>query len=142
MGPVVSLPTASDDRLGTDAWSGGLAAVGLAMPGKWVVGALVQNLWDISGDAEVNQFLLQYFVNYNMAGGWYLTSAPIMTANWEAASGQRWTIPVGGGVGKIFKVGSQPMNAQVQAFYNLEKPNSVGDWSLRVQLQLLFPKGG
>jgi hypothetical protein len=77
-----------------------------------------------------------------MAGGWYLTSAPVMTADWNADSDQRWTIPVGGGVGKIFKVGSQPMNAQFQAFYNLEKPDAIGDWSLRVQLQLLFPKGG
>jgi hypothetical protein len=142
VGPVLSMPTATDDRLGSDTWSGGLGAVGLAMPGKWVVGALVQNLWDISGDAEVNQFLFQYFVNYNMAGGWYLTSAPIVTANWGADSNQRWTVPVGGGVGRIFRVGSQPMNAQSQIFYNIDKPDSVGDWSVRLQLQLLFPKGG
>jgi len=24
----------------------------------------------------------------------------------------------------------------------LEKPDTVGDWSLQLQLQLLFPKGG
>jgi hypothetical protein len=142
VGPVLSMPTATDDRLGNDTWSGGLGAVGLAMPGQWVVGALLQNLWDISGDAEVNQFLLQYFVNYNMARGWYLTSAPIMTADWNADSDQRWTVPVGGGFGRIFKVGSRPMNAQMQAFYNVEKPDHIGDWSLRLQLQLLFPKGG
>jgi len=142
VGPVLNLPTATDDRLGVDAWSGGVGAVGLTMPGNWVVGALVQNLWSFAGDDDVNQFLVQYFVNYNMAGGWYLTSAPIITANWEADSGQRWTVPVGGGVGKIFRVGSQPMNAQVQTFYNVDKPDSVGDWSLRIQLQLLFPKGG
>jgi len=142
VGPVVSLPTATDDRLGTDTWSGGISAVGLTMPGNWVVGALVQNLWDVSGDADVNQLLFQYFVNYNMAGGWYLSSAPIITADWEADSDQRWTVPLGGGVGKIFRIGSQPMNAQVQAFYNLDKPDTVGDWSLRLQLQLLFPKGG
>jgi hypothetical protein len=33
------------------------------------------------------------------------------------------------------------MNAQFQAFYNVEKPDFVGDWSLRFQLQFLFPKG-
>jgi hypothetical protein len=64
-----------------------------------------------------------------------------MTADWNADSNQRWTVPIGGGFGKIFKLGSQPMNAQVQAFYNLEKPDAIGDWSLRLQLQLLFPKG-
>lgn len=44
VGPVLSLPTATDDRLGPDAWAGGISAVGLTMPGNWVVGALIQNL--------------------------------------------------------------------------------------------------
>ncbi|RLA03035.1 MAG: neuromedin U, partial [Gammaproteobacteria bacterium] len=141
VGPVLTFPTATDDRLGVDAWSGGIGAVGLAMPGKWVVGALIQNVWSFSGDDDVNQLLFQYFINYNMEGGWYLTTAPIITANWEADSGERWTVPVGGGFGKIFRIGSQPMNAQFQAFYNIDKPDFVGDWSLRFQLQFLFPKG-
>ncbi len=141
VGPVLSLPTATDDRLGPDAWAGGIGVVGLTMPGSWVIGALAQNLWSFSGDDDVNQFLFQYFVNYNMADGWYLSSAPIITADWNAQSGQKWTIPLGGGFGKIFKMGKQPMNAQFQAFYNVGKPDLVGDWSLRFQLQFLFPKG-
>jgi hypothetical protein len=141
VGPVLSMPTATDDRLGPDAWAGGLGVVALTMPGHWVVGGLIQNLWSFSGDDDVNQFLFQYFINYNMAGGWYVSSAPIITADWNADSGQQWTIPFGGGVGKIFKIGKQPMNAQFQAFYNVEKPDFVGDWSLRFQLQFLFPKG-
>ena len=63
-----------------------------------------------------------------------------MTANWEADSGDRWTIPVGGGVGKIFKIGKQPVNGQVSAYYNVEKPDFGADWQLRLQLQFLFPK--
>ena len=47
--------------------------------------------------------MIQPFVNYNMADGWYLVSAPIITANWEADSDDRWTVPLGGGFGKIFK---------------------------------------
>ena len=73
-------------------------------------------------------------------------AAVLVLAAWVPAHaqdcGQRWTVPVGGGIGKIFKVGSQPMNAQARAFSNVEKPDTVGNWSLRVQLQLLFPKGG
>ena len=66
-------------------------------------------------------FLLQYFINYNFKGGLYLTSSPIITANWEAASGNKWVIPFGGGVGKIFRIGKLPLNAQTQAFYNVEQ---------------------
>jgi hypothetical protein len=84
--------------------------------------------------------LIQPFVNYNLPDGWYLVSSPIITANWEADSDNTWLVPVGGGVGKIFRIGSQPMNAQMQAFYNVEKPAVAGDWTLRFQLQFLFPK--
>ena len=67
----------------------------------------------------------------------------IITANWEADPDDRWIVPFGGGVGKIFAIGSQKMNGQVQAFYNVVKIDSIDgpDWSLRVQLQFLFPKG-
>ncbi len=142
LGPVVMIPTNTDDALGGDGWAGGVGFVGLVMPGQWVVGSLISNVWDVSGDQEVNFFTWQYFINYNFPKhkGWYLTSAPIMTANWNAESGNRWTVPIGGGFGKIFKMGTQNVNAQVQAFYNLEKPENAPDWQLRLQFQLLYPK--
>ena len=143
LGPVFSFPTATDDVLGTDKWSAGPSAVALTINGPWVIGGLASNLWSYAGDsdrADVNQFLFQYFINYNLADGWYLSSAPIITANWEADSGNQWTIPFGGGVGKIFKIGKQAMNAQMQAFYNAAKPDNGPDWTLRLQLQFLFPK--
>jgi hypothetical protein len=142
VGPVLVIPTASNDALGQDQWAAGVGVVGLMMPGQWVIGSLISNVWDVNGKQRVNFFTWQYFINYNFkkAKGWYFTSAPIMTANWEAESGNQWTIPVGGGFGKIFKIGKQPVNAQVQAFYNVEVPENGPDWQLRLQFQLLFPK--
>lgn len=143
VGPIFSFPTATDKVLGTDKWSAGPSAVALMIRGPWVVGALASNLWSYAGDDDrenVNQFLLQYFVNYNLPQGWYISSAPIITANWKADGGDVWTVPFGGGVGKIFRIGKQPMNAQVQAFYNVAKPDNGPDWTLRLQLQFLFPK--
>ena len=52
----------------------------------------------------------------------------ITSADWEADSDNTWTVPVGGGFGKIFRIGKQPMNASVQAFYNVEKPDFGADW--------------
>jgi hypothetical protein len=143
VGPVFSFPTASDRVLGTDKWSAGPSAVVLTIRGPWVVGALANNLWSYAGDddrKDVNQFLLQYFINYNLPKGWYISSAPIITANWKADSGNKWIVPFGGGIGKIFRIGKQPVNAQVQAFYNAVKPDNGPDWTLRLQLQFLFPK--
>lgn len=142
VGPMVQLPTTSNSRLGKDEWGAGISAVALTMPGRWVLGGLISNLWGISEAPgnEINSFTFQPFVNYNFNKGWYFTFSPIISANWEADNGQKWTVPFGGGIGKIFKIGKQAMNAQAHYYYNLEKPDITGDWSIRLQLQFMFPK--
>ena len=143
-GPVFLIPTATDDVLGTEKWAAGPSFVGLITPTPWVVGFLASNIWSFAGDSDrsdLNLFTLQYFINYNLPHGWYLVSAPIITANWEANSDNTWTVPFGGGAGKVFKLGNQPINVQSQAFYNIEKPENGPEWQLRFQIQFLFPKG-
>jgi hypothetical protein len=142
-GPVLLLPTASDDKLGKDKWGAGPSAVALTSDGPWLYGVLVSQIWSFAGDSDrddVNQSLMQPFVNYNLPDGWYLVSSPIITANWEADSNDTFTVPLGGGFGKIFRIGRQPVNAQIQAFYNVERPDYGADWTLRMQWQFLFPK--
>ncbi len=142
-GPVLLLPTATDDKLGAEKWGAGPSAVALTTDGPWLYGVLVSHIWSFAGDSDrsdVNQSLIQPFVNYNLPDGWYLVSSPIITANWEADSEDTWTFPLGGGIGKIFRMGRQPLNAQVQAFYNVEAPDNGADWQLRLQWQFLFPK--
>ena len=140
-GPALEFPTNSDDQLGVDNFSAGPAFVALQMKGPWVYGGLVTQLWSYTGEApETNKMLIQPFINYNMKDGWYLTSSPIITADWTAHYSNRWTIPIGGGVGRVFHIGKQAVNAQTQAFYNVESPSGGGDWGLRFQIQFLFPK--
>jgi hypothetical protein len=144
VGPTFLLPTATDEDLGTGKWGAGVAGVGLVMHGPWVYGALINNIWSFAGDssrADVNQMTLQPFVNYNFKEGWYLSTAPIITANWEAEDDERWTLPVGGAFGRVFKLGKQPVNAQLGAYYNAIAPDDTGpQWQIRAQIQLLFPK--
>jgi hypothetical protein len=142
VGPVFLLPTATDNTLGADKWGAGASAVVLSMPGNWVIGSLFSNLWSVggSGQKDVNLFTWQYFINYNLPNSWYLTTAPIITANWETNSADRWTVPVGGGIGKIFRIGKQPVNAQVSAYKNIQTPAFGANWQFRLQLQFLFPK--
>ncbi len=145
VGPAILLPTRTNDRLGVGEWGAGPTAVFLTFPGRWVIGSLVSNVWSFHENHEedrVNLFTWQPFINYNFDGGWYLTTSPIITANWEADSNNTWTVPVGGGGGRVFRIGKQPVNCSLQGFYNVEKPDDIGpDWSIRFQFQLLFPKG-
>jgi hypothetical protein len=143
IGPAVVLPTATKDRYASDKWSAGPAVVALTMPGKWVIGVLAQNVWSFAGDSDastVNKFLFQYFVNYNLEDGWYLSSTPVLTANWEASSGNKWTIPFGGGVGKLMRWGKLPVDLKLAAYWNAEKPEFGPDWNLQFTIKFLFPK--
>jgi len=142
LGPTFTLPTATDRLLGAGKYSIGPAAVALTMQGRWVIGALVNNQWSVAGwgHKDVNAMVIQPFINYNFEHGWYATSSPVMTANWTARASDQWTVPVGGGVGKLSKFGPLPVNMSLQGFYNADRPKGAADWQLRFQIQLLFPK--
>jgi len=140
VGPVLNLPTTTKAGLGADQWGGGLSAVGVWIKDKWVAGGLVNNVWGFEETDELNAFLFQYFINYNLDKGWYLVSAPINTADWNADASNRWIIPLGGGAGKIVKFGKLPVNINAQLYYNVEKPDGYGDYTARIQLQFMFPK--
>ena len=154
VGPTFTFPTATQKVLGSQKWSMGPAGVVLTMQGPWVLGALMNNQWSFAGwgDKAVNAMLLQWFINYNLPGGWYLTTSPIITANWKAdKAGDVWTVPLGGGVGKLFRLGELlplegqaiaklPINTQIGAYGNVVKPEFGPDWQLRFQVQFLFPK--
>ena len=64
----------------------------------------------------------------------------MITVDWKADSGERWTVPLGIGVGKIFSMGNQIVNAQIAAFYNVESPTGGVAWTIRPQIAFLFPK--
>jgi hypothetical protein len=143
-GPVTQVPTDSNG-LGNKNWGLGPSFVLLRLEqgNPWVYGFLVNNVWSLSGSergGSYNNGLIQPFVNYNFRDGFYLTSAPIATVNWKADSGQRWTVPLGGGVGKIFHIGRLPVNTQLSAYYNVVHPDDGASWQLRFQVQLMFPK--
>jgi len=144
VGPVFLLPTATQTAIGTGKWSVGPSAVGLLQTKHWTVGALANQLWSFAGldnRSSVSLMTVQYFVNYNLPHAWYLSSSPILTFNWKASAGNEWTVPFGGGVGKILRLGKLPLNGQLQGYYNLRSANAteIGSWQIRIQLAFLFP---
>jgi hypothetical protein len=143
VGPSLNMNTATKDELGSGKWSAGPTAVALAQPEWGTMGVLGRQLWSFAGDSDrknVNQFLLEPFLNYNLDNGWYLITDMIITANWNAPSSQRWTVPIGGGAGKIFKIGNQTINSRLEAYYNVEAPDAAPDWNVAFTFQFLFPK--
>ncbi len=145
VGPVVQLPTNTSDELGNKNWGLGPTFVVLKLEhgNPWVYGVLANNIWSLSSSKQGGAYsngLIQPFVNYNFPGGFYLVSGPILTVDWKADSGQQWTVPLGGGIGKIFHFGRLPVNTSLQAYYNVVHPDNGANWQLRAQVQFMFPK--
>ncbi|KRE12306.1 neuromedin U [Bosea sp. Root483D1] len=140
VGPTVLLPTSTDKVFGKAVWGAGPGAVALTISGPWVIGGLVNHIWSFDESRTVSLTTIQPFVNYNFHGGWYLTTSPVITANWKAKSSDRWTLPIGGGFGRVFKIGEQAVNMQLAAYYNAVTPSGGSSWQVRTQVQFLFPK--
>jgi hypothetical protein len=144
-GAIVQIPTNSNSELGNKNWGLGPSFVVLHLEhgDPWVYGVLINNVWSLSSSQQGGSFnngLIQPFVNYNFPEGFYLTSSPVLTVDWKADSGQQWTVPLGGGVGKIFHFGKLPVNTQLSAYYNVVRPDDGANWQIRVQVQFMFPK--
>jgi len=149
-GPALVFPTGTSDATGSGKWSAGPAIVLLGMPGRMVIGAVAWNTWSYAGSSDrddVNSLLIQYFVNYNFEGGWFVTSAPIITSDWTQPAYAGWVVPFGVGFGRVFPIGRQPLNLNIHYYYNVVTPETEdgtrlgAGWSLRFTFQLLFPKG-
>ena len=109
VGPVLQIPAASNAALGSNVWGAGPSAVVVRMQGPWVYGGLFNNVFSFGGTSgrsgtRYSTFLLQPFMHYNFAEGWSVGTVPMITANW-LAGGEKWTLPLGGHIARVVKLG-------------------------------------
>lgn len=110
-------------------------------PKDWTLSLQAQQIWSVIGSEgrdDVSQMIIQPTLNYNLADGWYLLSDMEIIANWESPSDQRWTVPIGAGIGKLFPLGDNAVDARVQAYYNVVTPNQGPTWSIGATVSFIF----
>jgi len=111
------------------------------MKGPWVAAGLVNNIWSLGGSSgrdgtRCNGMTIQPFVNYNFGEGPYVGTSPIITANRLTTGNDAWTLPVGGQVGQVVKLGGKlPVNFALGAYCNALRPDS---WQIRAQVTVIF----
>jgi hypothetical protein len=146
VGPIIGLPTASNPEvLGSGKLGLGPTGVIFIMVGKWTMGAVASNTWSVAGSDDrddYNRFLVQYFVNFNFGGGWALGTAPVVTADWKADPGNKWTIPWGLQVSKLTRIAARPVNLLLGYYTNSTHPEGAANAQVRVQINFMFPTGG
>ena len=106
---------------------------------------MVSNVWSVAGSGSrppLNRMSLQYFLAYTLKHDWYLSTAPVLAADWRATSGDRWLVPFGGGIGKLVTIGSKPVDFAATFYRNAVTPAGMPTWQMNLTVTLLFPKGG
>ena len=138
VGPVLYYP-ATNTLLGATKWGSGPSVAFLHKDaGPWVWGLVANNIWTFDGATGSKQMLLNPFFSYHFGDGWALSSSPEITANW-IATGNKWTVPVGGGVSKVIRIGELPVKLEVAAYYNAIRPTASQDpWQLQATLTFVF----
>jgi hypothetical protein len=143
-GPVISLPTATNGAIGVNNWGSG-PSVAFAWQDSvpWTIGLVTNNLWSFGeppkGSNRASSLLLNPIISYRFGDGWSVSTSPNITANWASASDKRWTVPVGGGIGKAFKIDTQPMTVKFETYYNVVRPGDHGSiWAAQLTVSFLF----
>jgi hypothetical protein len=146
VGPVLYYPSATNTALGVNKWGSGPSVAFFRKNGDspWVFGSVVNNIWSFGGPPQgsdrTNSLLVNPFISYHFGDGWSIGSSPNITANWLSKPGQVWTVPIGGGIGKTFRLGSQPVKLDVDSYYNVVRPQASNEtWLLQFTITFLFP---
>lgn len=140
VGPLVVLPTATDESLGAGKWQVGGAGV-IVAPQSWgLLAGLVTYQTSFAGQSEredVNLLTFQPIVNFNLQHGWYLRSSA--TWNFNLESGDAY-IPVGLGVGKVFQLDKGvTMNAFIEPQYTVWNEGGAPRWQIFAGMNFQFP---
>lgn len=139
-GPVLLLPTASDDLLGSEKWGIGPTAVVLKQAGGMTYGALINHIESVAGDedrADVSATFIQPFLAKGYPGGVTLTFNTESTYDWQA---EQWTVPLNVIYSKVTKIGGQLVSVAGGARYYVEAPDGGPEWGLRSVFALLYPR--
>jgi len=87
---------------------------------------------------HIPQILL--VTSYHFNDGWAVSTSPNITADW-ISSGEKWTVPVGGGFSKVVRLGDQPVKLALESYYNAVRPKAGNDtWLMQFTVTLQFPK--
>jgi len=146
VGPSLLIPTATDTNTGAGKWGLGPSLAVLVQPNWGSAVATVQNIWSLPGNSQrtsVNQLQIETSFSLNLPHGWYLLTAPTISADWTQSNGERWVVPFGGGVGRTLEIAKQAVDWNIALYSNAIRPEGelYPKWQMSLQCTLLYPRG-
>jgi hypothetical protein len=146
IGPTFVFPTAGDNEFtGNGKWQAGPTFLYINHATKTQFGILAYQLWSFASTSSgkdrpgVSKIALQPFVNQHLDKGWYVGSpdAP-QFYDWKT---DKWQLNLGGQVGRVFKIGKQPVKMFGEILHNpVDNGGPTAKWTAKFGLTFLFPE--
>lgn len=140
-GPVLLLPTATDEILGAEKWGIGPTAVALKQSGPWTYGGLVNHIESFAGDSDrgdVSATFVQPFLTYITPSKTTFALNAESTYDWES---KQWSVPINFNVNQMLVLGKRPIQIGAGVRYWAQSTEiGADDWGFRLSLTLLYPK--
>lgn len=146
-------PTSNNDLLGSHQYQAGPTALALWANEDWMVGGHLQHWWGFADDGaddsnpvikaahdrDLNHTDIQYFIIHHLPDAWQLRASPHITVDWSASSGNKLTLPIAFGVGKMFKIGPMPVMLMAEYQYSVVSPDDIGpDNTIMIQANFII----
>jgi hypothetical protein len=141
IGPVWTFPTATDDILGSNQWTVGPGVHYSTEIGRLTAGFFLWQSWGFAvqdGAKRINQLFGKPFLIYEMTEKWHLVYIPLGMSHSWGSSKQSWTVPIGGGVRRLFSFCGQDMGFQAQLFDYVARKKYDPEWEFRMTIEFLF----
>lgn len=142
-GITTIFPTATHDSLGMGKWQAGPALVAAVLKKKYILGGLYQHWWSFAGQDDrddTNLSALQVFYFLNFPGGWQVGGSPVITANWMADQDNRFNVPLGIGVSKVFRLGKLPIKIGLEYQKSIVQEDEWGrDYLIKLVITPVIP---
>ena len=120
------------------------------LPDEFAFGPAVGGVWQVNEKLSLGLFSQNLFANntavtsiqpviaYQLGDGWSISAGDLQcTYDWEAG---RWlSLPVGFQIGKVTRIGEQPVRFALNPQYNLQNDRGLSEWSITFTFTALFP---
>lgn len=139
IGPVLLLPTATNNLLGSQKWGIGPSGVVLTQKGPWTMGLLANHILSFAGNQyrkNISLTYLQPFLAHSNTKGLSFNLSSETSYDWKDGN---WTIPIIGGASQIVPIYGQLISFGLSGICYVKRPSFDPQWGIRANITFLFP---
>ena len=139
-GPMVSWRTRTDSKLAGAGWGAGPVLILVGGAGDFGFAFIGGQMWGFDGNFSTAMFQPMIFYNVPTVPGLAISYNNQWAYNWQATSGNEFTLPLGLGVSKTFAFPSgNALDLGVGPYFNAVRPEGAASFILRFNVAWVFP---